>query len=118
MPSCYRVDSMVRQTSLDILPLILNASGVVIGVLAVLGGLSLISWYIIVYKTVYLSRAQSESARFLETFWQYKRMDVIYGASEELLRSPVAQVFRAGYIELTKLKSGERERAQAAGATE
>jgi biopolymer transport protein TolQ len=78
------------------------------GVLALLITLSLVSWYIIGYKSLYLSRAQSESAKFLETFWQSKRMDVIYRTSEELHRSPVAQVFRAGYIELTKLKSTDR----------
>ncbi len=99
---------MVEQHSLDILQLIVNASGVVLGVLALLIGLSVISWYVIGYKSMYLSRAQAESARFLETFWQSKRMDAIYKTSEDLRRSPVAQVFRAGYIELTKLKSGER----------
>jgi biopolymer transport protein TolQ len=99
---------MLEQHSLDILALITNASGVVMGVLGLLIGLSIISWYIIGYKAMYLMRAQSESARFLETFWQSKRMDAIYKTSEELRRSPVAQVFRAGYIELTKLKQGDR----------
>jgi len=99
---------MVEQHSLDILQLIVNASGVVLGVLALLIALSVISWYVIGYKSMYLSRAQAESARFLETFWQSKRMDAIYKTSEDLRRSPVAQVFRAGYIELTKLKSGDR----------
>jgi biopolymer transport protein TolQ len=103
---------MVETHSLDILQLITNASGVVMGVLALLIGLSIISWYIIGFKALYLARAQAESARFLEAFWQSKRMDAIYKTSEELRRSPVAQVFRAGYIEMTKLKGGQ---AAAAG---
>src|SRR5215510_14865765 len=107
--------AMVEQHSLDILQLIVNASGVVLGVLTLLIVLSVISWYVIGYKSLYLSRAQAESARFLETFWQSTRMDAIYKTSETLKRSPVAQVFRAGYIELTKLKSGERTSATSGG---
>mgnify|MGYP002630329225 CR=1 FL=1 len=91
---------------ISITQLILDASPVVKGVLAVLVVMSLISWYIIVYKWVYLRRAAGESALFLETFWQSKRLDEIYQTSEHLRRSPVSQVFRAGYVELTKLKSG------------
>jgi biopolymer transport protein TolQ len=106
---------MVQQHSLDILQLITNASGVVMGVLVLLIGLSIISWYIIGFKALYLARAQAESARFLEAFWQSKRMDAIYKTSEALRRSPVAQVFRAGYIELTKLKGGS---SAAAGGSE
>jgi biopolymer transport protein TolQ len=98
---------MVQQHSLDILQLITNASGVVMGVLGLLCGLSIISWYIIGFKALYLARAQAESARFLEAFWQNKRMDAIFKTSEALRRSPVAQVFRAGYIEMTKLKGGQ-----------
>src|SRR5215471_18341772 len=106
---------MIEQHSLDILQLITNASGVVMGVLVLLIGLSIISWYIIGFKALYLARAQAESARFLEAFWQSKRMDAIYKTSEALRRSPVAQVFRAGYIELTKLKGGS---TAAAGSEE
>jgi biopolymer transport protein TolQ len=65
---------------------------------------SLLCWIIIIYKGIYIRLAQSESARFLETFWQAQRLDAIYQASEELKRSPVAQVFKAGYAELSKLK--------------
>lgn len=86
--------------------LLAKASPVVQGVLVVLVLMSLVSWYIIAYKWLYLRRAQSESGAFLETFWQSKRLDEIYQTSEHLKYSPVSQVFRAGYVELTKLKSG------------
>ncbi len=89
--------------------LLLKATPVVKGVLLVLVAMSLISWYIIVYKTAYLRRAGQETSLFLDTFWQSKRLDEIYQVSDELKRSPVSQVFRAGYIELTKLKSGGAE---------
>ena len=92
---------------LDILSLVLNASGVVMGVLCLLAFFSLVSWYIIGYKYFYLQRAYSESGRFLDTFWKSKRLDAIYQTAEELKRSPISQMFRAGYIELSKIKSAE-----------
>ena len=94
---------------IDVVALISQSSGVVLLVLLLLISFSIVSWYIIGYKALYLSRAQNESLRFLETFWQSKRMDAIYQTSETLKRSPISQVFRAGYIELTKLKSGKRD---------
>ena len=89
--------------------LLLRATPVVKGVLMVLVLMSVVSWYIIVYKWLYLRRAQAESGLFLETFWQSKRLDEIYQTSEHLKRSPISQVFRAGYVELTKLKGGREQ---------
>ena len=65
---------------------------------------SVISWAIIAYKYRTLRRAYSESEVFLDAFWSSKRLDAIYQRSESLSASPVSQVFRAGYIELAKLK--------------
>ena len=95
--------------SMDILSLMLRASGVVMGVLVLLIFFSLVSWYIIGYKFFYLQRAHSESVRFLETFWRSKRLDAIYKHAEELKRSPISQVFKAGYIELSKIKGTASE---------
>ena len=99
----------VQGKKLDILELVSQSSGIVLAVLLLLVAFSLISWYIIGYKAIYLHRAQSESLAFLENFWQSKRLDAIYQMSEDLKRSPISQVFRAGYVELSKLKSGEAD---------
>jgi biopolymer transport protein TolQ len=95
--------------SLDVWDLALKASGVVMAVLVMLVLFSLVSWYIIAYKYFYLSRATRESVRFLDVFWKSKRLDAIYKSSQELKRSPISQVFKAGYIELSKIKSQENE---------
>ncbi len=87
--------------------LLLKASPVVKGVLVILVAMSLIVWYIIIYKWLYLRRARKESERFMKTFWDSKRLDEIYRTSDDLKYSPTSQVFRAGYVELTKLKSGK-----------
>ena len=86
--------------------LVSHATPVVKVVLLILILMSMVTWYIIAYKWLYLRRARKESNSFLETFWQSKRLDEIYQVSEQLLRSPISQVFRAGYLELSKLKSG------------
>ncbi len=93
---------------ISIMKLIADASPVVKGVLALLVMMSLISWYIIAFKAIALKRANRESELFLEAFWQSKQLDQIYQTSEKLQRSPISQVFRAGYIELTKLRTGAR----------
>jgi biopolymer transport protein TolQ len=89
----------------DLLQLLLGASGAVRGVLFFLVCLSIIGWYIIAYKAFYLSKAQGESLRFLETFWQAKRLDAVYQEAEQTRRSPIAHMFKAGYIELSKLQN-------------
>ncbi|MEO1482959.1 MAG: protein TolQ [Myxococcota bacterium] len=65
---------------------------------------SVISWAIIYFKARGLSKAYSESDTFLDIFWGSKRLDAIYQKSEGLAASPVSKVFRAGYVELAKLK--------------
>ncbi len=94
---------------LDIIELVLDASPVVMGVLVLLAFFSLVSWYVIVYKYFSLKRAHSESHKFLETFWNSKRLDAIYQTAEDLKRSPISQVFKAGYIELSKIKKTEEK---------
>ena len=89
--------------SLNYLELVTHGGPIVTGVLLILILSSVASWTIIFRKTLHLRKAQQESVRFLETFWRSKRLDTIYAATEEMPVSPVAQVFRAGYVELSKV---------------
>jgi len=97
------------QKQLDVMQLLQESSGVVLGVLIVLVLMSLVSWYIIGYKLMYLRKARRESNDFLDTFWRSKRLDNIYKEAEGLKRAPISQVFKAGYIELSKLKSQSKD---------
>jgi biopolymer transport protein TolQ len=110
--TCLPVLAAATAEPLDILGLVLGASGVVMGVLVLLVVLSLISWYIIAYKYIYLSRATRESIQFLESFWQSRRLDQMYELAETLKRSPICQLFRAGYVELTKLQNQRQQSAE------
>ncbi len=104
--------TLAQGKQITLMGLLADATPVVKGALLVLVLMSVISWYIIIYKWLHLRKAAKESSMFLETFWQSKRLDEIYGTSEHLTRSPVSQVFRAGYVELTKLKSGGGDEAK------
>src|SRR6059058_5676640 len=70
--------------SFDLLQLLLGASGVVRGVLFLLVCLSIIGWYVIGYNAVYQEA-------------EHKR------------RSPIAHMFKAGYVELSKLQNAKAQ---------
>ena len=78
-------------------------------IMVLLVAMSVASWAVIAYKWRALRRAYAESEVFLESFWGSKRLDTIYQRSEMLTESPISQVFRAGYIELSKLRKREEK---------
>ena len=88
-----------------------NSGPVGLAVLAILLVASAVCWAIIARKLLQIRRAQGESVRFLETFWQSKRLDAIYQAAEALSGSPLSHVFRAGYVELSKVTAQKKEAA-------
>ena len=99
---------------LEVWDLIRNASGVVIGVMVVLGLMSVTTWYIIGYKYLAIQKAQRQSDQFEEAFWRGRDIQAIHGAAQGLRHSPLSLMFLAGYSELTKLQqqpalAGERE---------
>lgn len=79
---------------------------------------SILSWGIIVFKFVQLRTARLQSDDFLDAFWQAKRLDAIYQQSETLTKSPISQVFRAGYVELARLKKSSTEETLVGGGIE
>lgn len=100
-----------------ILELVWEAGGVVKLVLFILAFLSVFTWAIIFFKFRAVRRARAESKQFLEVFWESKKLDSIYETSQELTRSPVAAVFRAGYQELIRLKRVNPGGSSSAGET-
>ena len=100
--------------SLNYVEMVAHAGPIVTGTLLILILASVASWTIIFRKVLHLRRAQAESVRFLETFWRSTRLDTIYAATEEMPISPVAQVFRAGYVELSKVTQQPTQGEEAA----
>lgn len=93
----------------DVMRIVLEADAVVTSVLILLAFMSVASWYITGYKAFYLRRARQESEKFMEVFWQSKRLDSIYQSAEDFPKAPISHVFKAGYLELSKLKNNAQD---------
>lgn len=93
----------------DLVKLLSASKGIVLGVVILLLSLVAICFFVIAYKIIHISQAESQSIKFLDKFWDSKRLDDIYKVAEEpgMQHSPLASMFRAGYVELSKLKKGK-----------
>lgn len=100
---------------LGVVELVLGTGPVVQAVLWSLVAFSVGSWGIILYKLRQISLARRESHRFISVFWESKNLATIHTASVGMARSPVAQVFRAGYQELLRLTRAKRQAVGAEG---
>jgi biopolymer transport protein TolQ len=93
----------------SVIAMILDADLIVQGVLLGLIFMSLACWAIIFQKYFRLRSATKQSARFLDVFWSSKRLDAVYEKCGQYRKSPVAEVFRAGYQELAKITASGAE---------
>jgi biopolymer transport protein TolQ len=109
----------------DIVQMIIHAGPVVKMVLLILLMFSVISWTITFTKFRLLRKAKRETASFLNLFWESADLKKIFGMSENLRYSPVARLFRAGYLEFNRiqkiqassnLRSGEQNPTGAASS--
>ncbi len=87
----------------DIIQMIVHAGLMVKFVLLILFLFSIISWTIIFMKWRLLRRAKDETDFFLDLFWESTEFAQLYEECDNLLFSPVAQLFRSGYSELKKI---------------
>jgi biopolymer transport protein TolQ len=102
---------------LDPWQLVLGASPVVMLVLLLLVGMSLACWFIIGAKLVRLAQATRDSASFLRGFWDpeqgnvwnVQRLERLYAGIGSGRRSPLANVYHAGYVELARVLGGDRQ---------
>jgi biopolymer transport protein TolQ len=98
------------------LDLVLQAGPVVKLVLLILLYFSLVSWGIIFYKFKIIQQAIRESERFLDFFWEKRRLDLVGQGIKEFTQTPLAILFREGYHELLKFKrqNGDETREMSA----
>jgi len=88
---------------LDLIHMFANASLIVQMVLLLLVFFSIASWAIILVKYTYIRRAFNESALFVDYFWKSRDLSDAFAKAKQLSSSPVARIFRIGYMELKKL---------------
>lgn len=91
----------------DLYKLLAASKGVVLGVVIILLTLVALTIFVLLYKLIHISMAHSQSVTFLDRFWESKRLDDIFTVAEGLKQSPLASMFCAGYIELSKVKQGQ-----------
>ena len=96
-----------EESGFSVLALVLEADLVVQGVLFVLLGMSVACWAIIFHKWTAVRAATDQSAKFVDAFWRATRLDEVYQQTGRFPKSPVAEVFKAGYVELTKLTAAD-----------
>ncbi len=100
----------------SLLEMILEAEPIVQAVLYLLIGMSIACWAIIVNKARVVRRAARLSEAFLELFWRLRRPDQVYEQMAGFEHAPLAQVFKAGYVELSRLASAAGADAARGGA--
>lgn len=88
---------------MDLFQLVLSSGGVVLFVLFLLIAFFVVTTFVIGYKVFQLTRAARETDAFLDAFFQNKKLEALHEQARSLHRSPVAAMFRAGYLELKRL---------------
>lgn len=83
---------------------LLTGTGLIVKiVLLILGGFSMFSWAIIMFKLFQVHRANRESVLFMDFFWKSKRFDAIASQVDRFASSPLTVLFNEGYGELKKV---------------
>jgi len=88
---------------LSIVAMVRSAGPMVQFVIYLLLAFSIATWAIIFMKFLYMRRAFKESALFIEYFWKTRDFSHSFAKAKELENSPVARIFRNGYMELRKM---------------
>ncbi len=91
---------------LSIINLLLNASWVVQGVVALLVGVSIASWAAIFRKIVSLKRVQSLNDEFDREFWSGTSLNDLFAAAAQNAKhsGPMERIFASGMREFQKLR--------------
>ena len=80
---------------------LITRSYLTLGVLFVLGMMSIVSWGIILYKLWVFRRARNQSVQFLEVFRRSNKFSEVQAVCRSLAESPIVGLFQSGYAELT-----------------
>jgi len=89
-------------SEIDLIHMISNAGIVVQLVLLLLLFFSITSWAIIIVKYRYIKRSFNQSIEFTEFFWKSRDLSNAFAKAKQLHGSPLARIFRIGYLELKK----------------
>ena len=99
---------------MSILHLILNASAVVQIVMALLAGVSVMSWYYIFMKWYTVKMARTKTETFERDFWSGGDLNNLFNSAvnDRHHAGSMERIFEAGFREFAKLKRPEEPRLQ------
>ena len=100
------------QHEIDLIRIIFNAGLMVQLVLLILLFFSVTSWGIMFIKFRYIRKAINDSDRFTEYFWKSRDLAGAFTKAKQLKGSPVARIFRIGYLELKRIQSQKEAKAK------
>lgn len=100
---------------IDFFYMIANASLMVQFVLLLLLFFSITSWAIIIIKYRFIRTAFKESAFFADFFWKSRNFSEAFTKAKQFQGSPIARLFRIGYMELKKLTQTASQAHQPSG---
>ena len=86
-------------TNIDVLALISDADIVVKAVILVLILFSVISWEIMIKKSIAIRRASKNTQKFINFFWSQSDLDHAFAKAKKTKNCPAAQMFKAAYQE-------------------
>jgi len=92
-----------QRTGDSVIDMIFNAGPMVKFVLLILMTLSVGCWCVIVLKYRLIRRARKESGEFISLFRQRKNYSALYRDTDNLPDSHLAEIFRVGYAELSRV---------------
>ena len=103
----------MNEENLSILSLILNASVLVQVVMGILLIASLLSWIMIIQRSLFLGAAQRGFREFEDTFWSGIDLNNLYDeltaqAQEDGTGDGIENVFRAGFREFNRLAQSDK----------
>jgi len=107
-----------REVELGVWSMILRSGLMVQIVLLILLLMSVMTWAIIFYKWRMFKQAVKENQRFHNIFLHQQRLSLIHDGAESLTFSPVASIYRAGYIELVRVGRLRKQPSPPAGPDE
>jgi len=89
---------------------LITRSYLTLGVLFLLGMISIVSWGIIFYKLWVFRRAQRQTLQFIDVFRRSNKFSEVQAVCRSLAESPLVGLFQSGYAELTaQLRQGSPE---------
>ena len=94
---------------------VLLAGPIVKLVLLLLIVFSIVSWAIIFLKFKLFNGIERHQASFVKSFAEGKSLSVLFDEAEKSERTPLTEVFRTGYQELTRIQRGRGPEAAPAG---